>query len=98
MSVDKESRVGRPRLLSADQIRELREFTLAHADLTVGELRREFGLHAGVKLSRSSVLKYLKEAGITRSRPSKDAPVKGSGSPTCRCWPAASPTSNLHNI
>jgi transposase len=50
---------------------------LAHADLTVGELRREFGLHAGVKLSRSSVLKYLKEAGITRSRRSKDAPVKG---------------------
>ncbi|PKN54160.1 MAG: hypothetical protein CVU56_28025 [Deltaproteobacteria bacterium HGW-Deltaproteobacteria-14] len=31
MSVDEESRVGRPRLLSADQIRELREFTLAHA-------------------------------------------------------------------
>lgn len=76
MSVHRESRVGRPRLLSADQVGELREFTLAHADLTVGELRHEFGLHSGVKLSRSALLKYLKEAGIARSPPPKDKRVK----------------------
>lgn len=65
--MDGKKRVGRPAKLSSEQIRKLREFTLEHSDLPLGDLARKFGEHAGVSVSRDSVRKYLKAAGVTRS-------------------------------
>lgn len=74
---------GRPPKLSAVQVAALRAFTLEHPDLTVGELIRQFDEHAGVSLSRSAMLKYLKKAGLTRTRGARgegDAASAGSTS------------------
>ena len=59
---------GRPPKLSEAQVAELREFTLEHPDLSLGDLTRQFGERAGVSLSRSTMLRYLKLAGLTRTR------------------------------
>jgi transposase len=53
--------------LSEAQVDDLREFTLAHADLSLGDLTRQFGEYAGLSLSKSTVRRYLNVAGVTRS-------------------------------
>lgn len=68
MAEKRASGAGRPPKLSEAQVAELREFTLQHADLALGDLTRQFCERVGVSLSTSTMQKYLKAAGLKRTR------------------------------
>ena len=71
---------GRPPKLSEAQVAHLREYTLAHPELSLGDLTRKFCEHAGVSLSASTLRSYLKAAGVTRSLAPVQENAPGSGS------------------
>lgn len=89
MGAVRESRVGRPPSLSEAQVVALREYALAHPDLALHDLTREFCAHAGVRASGRTLRKYLKEADVTQVRPAKEPSTKSAATSEPDSEPAA---------
>lgn len=70
-------RRGRPPMLSDGEVEQLREFALANPLLSTADLRLAYCKESGRELSRSTLLKYLKAAGITRVRPTRTRKAAG---------------------
>ena len=74
-------KVGRPPKLSAEQAQRLRDLVLEHPLMSNADFLRLFRDREGVKLSPGTLYRYLKAAGLKRSRPTrakKSQPAKDS--------------------
>lgn len=79
---DRASKGGRPRKLSPEALAQLRALALENPHATIDDLRLRLEQQAGVQLCQLSVSRYLKRAGIhrTRSVPRGNPPHKGASS------------------